>query len=86
MQRGSLKDVGTELFPIVRLREDGAPKSPRAITALFRLANLENQLQFIRIPEIAGHFALVFNSCFVDRFSFRVREGVASRSSSTPRA
>src|SRR5579863_3380365 len=54
MQPGRLKHVGTKLFPSVGLREDGVPKRTRAITAFFRIANLENQLHSNRVPEIVG--------------------------------
>jgi hypothetical protein len=42
VQRGRFKEIGTEIFPRIRFREDGVAKRTRAITAFLRIANLED--------------------------------------------
>ncbi len=50
MQGDCLQDVGTKNFPRVCLGEDRMAQRTRAETALFRIANLEDQFHDIRIP------------------------------------
>src|SRR5580700_3912586 len=49
MQRDGLQHVGAEFFPGLGFREDGVAERPRAVTALLRVTDFEDQLHASRI-------------------------------------
>ena len=51
MNRGCLKDIGAQFIPSLPFRKDGMAERAGAVTTFFRVANFEDQLRAIRIPE-----------------------------------
>ena len=61
VERRRFKNIGTELFPGLRFREDRIAQRPRAIASFLSVTNFENQFHILRIPEgnADGTFRLV---------------------------
>ena len=51
VDRYGFKHIGAKLFPCLRFGEDAVAQRARAITAFLGVANLEDQLHALRIPE-----------------------------------
>jgi len=51
VKRRCLKDIGAEFIPSLRFRKDGMAERAGAVTTLFRIANFEDHLHAIRMPE-----------------------------------
>ena len=51
VERSSLKNIGTKIFPCLGFGEDAIAKRPRAVAALLGVAYLEDQLHADRITE-----------------------------------
>ena len=58
MKRGGLKDLASQLLPILSLREDGMTHSAGVVTTLLGIANFEDQFHFL-FASIRVHSRLV---------------------------